>query len=213
MGLIFFGVLALGGLSFIVTGFQVLLSDCVSVAIGHSGGARFGVFNLTCMSSGGGYPSWLAGWGAIVVGLLAISAILWLPRVMWRFSGDRRRQIRQQEEQVKAKDAANLVIHEDGRISGRFELVNVDYETCRKIWMDLPAGDKTGIAADVRPGGWADHLPVKVSGSLLGFVPPLWYGLIHQTYERPPLRGKASVAYNNNERAPKFEAILELDRA
>lgn len=76
MGWIIAILSGIGGVSFFVRGVNILFADdntCAQIAIDFERiGSRLGNVALNCLppTSNDALPSWLAGWGAILVGLI-----------------------------------------------------------------------------------------------------------------------------------------------
>ena len=90
--ILFLAVTVIGGILFIINGVSVLLGDCAAVTFDDSRrltGRSF-LIRATCLdeqqASSSDVPTWMGGWGLIVVGLLSVTAFLWLLPILARLA-------------------------------------------------------------------------------------------------------------------------------
>lgn len=86
--LLFLAVTVIGGILFIINGAKILLSDCAAVTFDDSRritGRSF-LIQATCLSdeqaNASDIPAWMGGWGMILLGLISISAFIWLTPIL-----------------------------------------------------------------------------------------------------------------------------------
>ena len=97
--LLFLAATIIGGVLFVINGVSVLLGDCAAVAFDDSrriGGRSFFI-RATCLSEqqavASDVPTWMGGWGLILLGFVSIFAFVWLTPLLGYFA--RRKAIKQ----------------------------------------------------------------------------------------------------------------------
>lgn len=107
--LIFLAVTVIGGILFIINGISVLVGGCAAVTFDDSrriGGRSF-IIRATCLNeqqaAASDIPTWMGGWGLILLGILAITAFLWLTPILHFFA---RRQAEKEAKTIQALASA-----------------------------------------------------------------------------------------------------------
>ena len=102
--IVFLAVTVIGGILFIINGASVLLGDCAAVTFDDSRrltGRSF-LIRATCLdeqqASSSDIPTWMGGWGLIIVGLLSVTAFFWLLPILASFAQRKERKRIEREE-------------------------------------------------------------------------------------------------------------------
>lgn len=99
---------------------------------------------------------------------------------------------------------------EDGLISGRWYVVDVDYAACYDIYNSEPVGDKE---VDAEAAIIGKRYVITSGGRVIAALPTDWTQLPHAVKTRGPLKGTAMVKWRAYDTPQRFMVNLYLKRA